>query len=73
MKEETSITELKSRIEILEETVEKLINEIDESSSEIKLDECKDLCPSPKNETISPPWEREGYETKERWLNEKRE
>lgn len=27
--------------------------------------------PVPENENISPPWEREGYESKQEWLDDK--
>ena len=64
MKKEHNNSELLSRIEELE----RALYEIEKQSDNVDVD-----VSSLSDKTIDPPWEREGYETKERWLNEKRE
>ena len=63
MKEEHSIAELLKRIEELERKVYEDKEQLKNRGADV---------PSSSDKTISSPWEREGYETKERWLNEKR-
>ena len=70
--EERADTDLVQENKQLRRALETLLDELEEDGP-VDTSRVREKMPANDRDRIQPPWEREGYDSKQAWLNDRRE